>query len=321
MRSAAIYLSIVLALGSLAGCATGEPDGDEVGEVGELVLPLVATSQGGTYRLSGTFVVLDPQGSRHEVDASGTQSSVSIELEPGHYSVSINPDFILERSSNGGTFQPITAVLASEEWQSIIISRGHTTFLTFLFLIPGAAPSERELLSISFDVIQQQGQLIVTLTVHSATGIYAPYATSSPPSFTVPCAQVGGAGGGIEPNPWTEGFMGGLAQFVTNDSIGRLKERERSFVGGSARHRIDVLDDDRQTFTLTLRSADDRSTFSVSSNDLLPRVPTSHPQRLPENPFFANLRTQLPFQYTFSNFGPFPQNNTMTGIADLQFTR
>jgi hypothetical protein len=316
MRSVATWLCAVMAL-SAVGCATAGQGGD-LGTVGELQLPLVTTAaDGATYRLTATFQATDVNsGASEQFDASGEETSLTVALPSSSYRFEILPGFSLARSASGAPFVPVDAVLASANPMTVIVQSGQTTFLFFQFLVPAANNEADGFLHISFGVLLQRGQLVGTMSVQTANGIFTPYVGAPPVSFVAPYA-IGGEGVFSTP-PAHEFFSSGVGLRVDNDPIGVVAQLAPSFSGGFLAFRIEVAPDLGQSLNLRLSStgANGLSELFVATADLQPRVPVEPSQGIPNDPVRSGFRANVPFSLTFSDAGGF---SVMSGQLDLQF--
>ncbi len=137
---------------TLVACSTQTP-GDPA-SLGSIRVPLLATGSNGTqYHLGGTFDIQGP--SPQTIDAAGDQSSVTLDLQVGDYSIELLQGWQLARVEADLLF-PVQATLQSVNPQSFAIQADTTTNVAFLFQTQGV------------DVTFGNGTLVVTTEVNEA---------------------------------------------------------------------------------------------------------------------------------------------------------
>jgi hypothetical protein len=135
-RTGALLAVFALALPALvSGCAVA-PAGSEQGQLGTMRLGLSAELQGVRYYLEGTFEVTGP--ANVSLSTTPQDSFLSAELEPGSYSVTIQPGFKVLRELNG-TLIEVENELASNASQAFDITPSATTQISYQFTINGGA--------------------------------------------------------------------------------------------------------------------------------------------------------------------------------------
>jgi hypothetical protein len=314
MRALAICLSLAMATGASVGCATDPQSGPE--GVGELQIPLTTTGNDGSiFRLDARFVVTDVNtGQAQVIDGSGDSPSLAVSVASGAYTVAIADDFQLSRSRDGVSFQAVPAVLGSQNPVTTFVSPGAATSVFFFFLVANDGPDQNATILISFGVSPRRGQLVATLFVNAATGVFAPYLGAPAPSFTAP--YVIGGEGVFSERRVHEFFSGPVGMTVTSDTVGVLRSLAPAMTGGFLLFRFEARADDSQRFSLNFQSSSSGafSQLIASSEDLQPRVSVNPMSGIPNDPVLSSFRTTVSFLLE-SGLG----GNTMTGDIDLQF--
>ncbi len=102
-----------------------------------MTLPLAAIgNQGSSFQLvDGTFVITSVDGSEIYLDTNdfAGQQAAELSLQPGGYSVELQPNWTLQREVDGG-FSPVEATLTSDNPQTFTIVDGQTTPIQVSFL-------------------------------------------------------------------------------------------------------------------------------------------------------------------------------------------
>lgn len=134
-RSARFLLPIILLCSAVAlpACSSEADRGTEaVSTLGELSMPLVTTTNGHTYRLSGGFYVSGPTS---QLFAMGDENELHVPLPPGTYFANLY-NYTLARLDENGTYQPVQAQLTSN-FQNFTIYNNTTTTLSWDFTTDG----------------------------------------------------------------------------------------------------------------------------------------------------------------------------------------
>jgi hypothetical protein len=165
-RLLAIAASALLA----TACVAEEPGSS-------IEIPLVQNaSDGALYRLSNaSFEVVGPDGTAQVVDGNVDAPSVTLELNPGRYTVRLVPGWTLERSLDGTTFEPLEAILGNQNPQTVRVFPDNAQQVVFRFYVRDA----QGMLTIGFGVVPDPQQLLGTLSFTQATGLLANYAGKS----------------------------------------------------------------------------------------------------------------------------------------------
>jgi hypothetical protein len=158
-----ILVTLMLALGLAGGCADADgrdstntqspEENDKVGELGSISLSLSSTdSKGRAYRMrQANFVVTEYDYYYYGYDGGAPQSlTLSSEtdlnlpvlgarLEPGEYSVALQPGWYVERKNDvSGAYEPVAkAVLLTPELQYTSVWPGQTSTLQYRIGVDG----------------------------------------------------------------------------------------------------------------------------------------------------------------------------------------
>lgn len=142
-------------------------------EQGTLAIPLLATgSDGATYQLNhAIFDITGPNGFDLTVDGSN-QPSLTLGLNPGLYTVHLQPGWTLAKSEMG-VFRPVQALLGSQNPQLVRVLVNYAATMSFQFLMRSPFGD----LTITFGVDASPRQLTGGMAIGSgaANGILAPY--------------------------------------------------------------------------------------------------------------------------------------------------
>jgi hypothetical protein len=311
MRSVAVCLSAVLALGSVMGCAVAnQPDAEEVGH---LQLPLISRMGSTVFRLSAQFVITNvTSGAVQTIDGSGDAAVLQVPLAPGLYTVMIADGFSLARSIDGGPFEPVIALLGSAQTVDAVIQANDTSLLSFLFLI-GDEPPVSAVLRIIFGVVPQEGQLVGMMSFESASSLFEPYLRREPLRFVAP---FGLAGQVTLSDPPTNAFFSSAINFgVASDPVGVVTSIARGLTGGTLTFQIETQPDDSQRFQLVYTSVAGApfTQLTVETGDLQPRLPVND-VRIADDPVRSRLRATIPFRLVAGTSG-----ENATGRIDLLF--
>lgn len=170
--AAALAAAIPLA----QGCATqgaGEPAGNDE-PTGELVLSLTQSGpHGEIYQLTNATFEIASLDTGAVTTVDGSPPVLSVPLSPGRISVLLRDGWALEKSvDNGGTFQPVSALLGSKNPSGARILANQPEFLRFDFLVRETTGT----LQISLGVVPDPRELAGGFVIQSATGDLASYA-------------------------------------------------------------------------------------------------------------------------------------------------
>ena len=162
-RSSLVCALAFAALG--AGCSS-EPSttAESTNASGTLSLPLVTSTNGHTYRLSGTLYVSGPA---FQVFYFGYETELKASLPTGGYS-SYLFDYSLSRLDDDGVYQPVQATLLSSYYQPFSIYNGATTTVTYEFETDG------------FTVSVGAGNLAVDVNVTETPPVCSPLGSDCP---------------------------------------------------------------------------------------------------------------------------------------------
>jgi hypothetical protein len=157
--------SLALALPLLAGCGSKMPEETEPAASGTVSLPLTASSNGHTYRLSNAYVYISgPQYSTVLVSTSNPDENVlSTSLPTGNYTAYLY-NWTLEREDGHGAFVPIQASLASSTAVGFSIFNGTSSTVSYQFSTDGVI------------VVVGSGTLNVAVTVDEHAAVCTPFA-------------------------------------------------------------------------------------------------------------------------------------------------
>ncbi|HEU4728537.1 MAG TPA: hypothetical protein VFT22_11620 [Kofleriaceae bacterium] len=175
----AIFAAVLVAMAGLAGCATDADDPS----AGQVVIPLLQPGPHGElfHLANATFdIVGNSNGVTTTVDGSGVDSSVTVELPPGLYTITLRDGWSLERSTDGGAiFEEVPALLGTPNPTTLRVLANVPQVLQFNFLIR----SPDGTLQITLGVIPDPRELVGGVLVETATGTLAPYADPGNRSF------------------------------------------------------------------------------------------------------------------------------------------
>lgn len=117
----------------IVGCSSEVPD-EAVGRVG---LRLTAEKNGVVYRLRGaTFLVAGPETHTLSTEEDPDATTISAEVAPGDYTITLQDGWYLERSTESG-FEAVDAELLSENPLPVVIESSLVTNAVFRFLAEG----------------------------------------------------------------------------------------------------------------------------------------------------------------------------------------
>jgi len=175
---------------TVAGCTIETGTGsDTAPDSGTVRLELQGSTPNGTvYRLrQAVFTVSTTPPTTINSDAfPANATTLSQALPPGSYTVSLQPNWVLERVNNMGVLVPVTANLTSPNPAMIGIQAGANTTLTFQFTTNGQVVTTNGTLNIGIGVTELDG----------GTGqVCTPF--SNPPTCGAPlwCGPPPGGGG------------------------------------------------------------------------------------------------------------------------------
>jgi hypothetical protein len=157
------FSAFALVPSALTGACTVSPGTpEEAAESGTLELPLLSSTNGHTYWLTGYMYVSGPSFSY--VDLSGDSQVLSLPLSTGDYAAQLY-SWTLLRDDGSGTFIPVTAALLSSSYVPFSIYHGAKTTLTFEFETDGV-------------VVQVgAGTLDVRVDVNETAAVCTPFAS------------------------------------------------------------------------------------------------------------------------------------------------
>lgn len=162
---------VCLLLAALAGCL-GAPE--EPTDSSTVWIPLVQPGSDGTvYRLrDAIFHVTGPGGVDLIVVGGDDDAGVSLILAPGQHSVELLDGWSLERSVDGGVFEPLTdAILASENPDTFRVFANRTQTVAFQFILRTTTAD----VTITFGVVETPRQLAGTIRWLGGHPDYAAY--------------------------------------------------------------------------------------------------------------------------------------------------
>lgn len=117
---------------------------------GQLALSLSSTAGGVAYQLSESHFRLEGPVQKELV--SGNEPSLTMDLPPGAYRLTLLPGYQLVRADDPGV-HPVQAALVSENPMTFSISAGETARVTLRFeLVAAAAPNDAGTLAIDLEV-------------------------------------------------------------------------------------------------------------------------------------------------------------------------
>jgi hypothetical protein len=170
MRSSVLSLALSLAVVALcaSGCATASgPDAEH----GTLEIPLQQSGpDGALYHLSATLQIDGPGGTQI-IDATGFQESITLTLPPGLTNVTLLDGWTLERSVDGITYAPVSAVLGTLNPFGIRVLANFSDTLVFQFIVRQAIGQ----VTVSFGVTLHPRLLAGGMIVDTGTGDFAAY--------------------------------------------------------------------------------------------------------------------------------------------------
>ena len=225
LRASSILSALALASCLAAGCVATPSDASETA----ITLPLVQPGPSGTvYRLSASFDITAPDGSVRHLDATGDDPSVVVTVVPGINTVHLLDGWALSRSSDGATFTPAPAVLASLNPVNLRIAPNRQVSFAFDFIVRDATTELR----LTFGVSEQPRQLFGGILFDQGTGDFAGYAGQRADMavyFDAPGQQLTIESDGTHAR---ESFTGLAALEFFNDTRGQLAPLAATFSGG-----------------------------------------------------------------------------------------
>jgi hypothetical protein len=137
MRTTTLIFALPFALGiaplSMSGCSSDTPaHEEEIASTGTLSMPLVTTTNGHTYRLTGTLYVSGPVYTWFDLGGD----EITANVPTGDYSVYLN-SYELRELDDAGIYQPIQANLLSSYSQRVTVYNQTTTTVTYEFETDG----------------------------------------------------------------------------------------------------------------------------------------------------------------------------------------
>jgi hypothetical protein len=137
MRQTTLIFALPFALGiaplGMSGCSSDTPPHEEaIASTGTLSLPLVTTTNGHTYRLTGTLYVSGPVFNVFDLGSDELTTNVPT----GEYYVYLI-SYALQQLDEAGIYQPIQANLLSSYYQQVTIYNQTTTTVTYEFETDG----------------------------------------------------------------------------------------------------------------------------------------------------------------------------------------
>jgi hypothetical protein len=133
-------LASILLLGTLGmlGCSEGSNSSRDASDTTGISLALTTLGSNGTqYRLMPASFSIQQGGSTNPplvVDASGDVSTVTVPVDPGTYSIKLQPGWQLNRVTSGSnTLTPVPATLTSPEEQTTNVNMFETSPITYRF--------------------------------------------------------------------------------------------------------------------------------------------------------------------------------------------
>jgi hypothetical protein len=172
MRSFSFVTALALAVAPLGvGCMSSDHSDHDVGT---LDIPLQQAGGGGSiYHLAASFDITGPAGTQ-TVDGNTFDPSVSVTLPPGITRIKLDDGWTLTKSTDGGvSFQPVSALLATQNPQTIRVLADFAQTVEFDFIVRDASGT----VNVTFGVTEHPRKLEGGIVVESATNTYAPYAS------------------------------------------------------------------------------------------------------------------------------------------------
>jgi hypothetical protein len=224
-RGSAILSTFALASCLVAGCTDAPLDANATA----ISLPLIQPGPSGTvYRLSASFDITAPDGSVRHLDATGDDPSVVVTVTPGINTIRLLDGWTLSRSSDGVTFTPAPAVLASLNPVNLRIAPNRNITFAFDFIVRNATTE----LHLTFGVTEQPRQLFGGVFFDDGSGDFAGYAGQRADMalyFDAPGQQLTVEGDGTHAREY---FSGITALEFFNDARGQLAPFAAGFAGG-----------------------------------------------------------------------------------------
>ncbi|HYQ04597.1 MAG TPA: hypothetical protein VER96_38250 [Polyangiaceae bacterium] len=129
--------SLAVVLPSLVACSGNAPSSGETAASGTLSLPLIASANGHSYRLSNAYVyVYGPQYAGLYSSSNPDEQVLSTSLQTGSYTAYLQ-NWTLERDDGHGRFVPVQASLVSNYWVPFTIFNGTTSTVSYQFSTDG----------------------------------------------------------------------------------------------------------------------------------------------------------------------------------------
>ncbi len=139
------------------------PEEAETAASGTVSLPLTASSNGHTYRLSNAYVyIYGPQSTALFSSSNPDEKVLSASLQTGSYTAYLY-NWTLERDDGHGTFVPVQASLASSSGVGFSIFNGTTSTVSYQFSTDGVI------------VAVGSGTLNVAVTVDEHAAVCTPF--------------------------------------------------------------------------------------------------------------------------------------------------
>jgi len=158
-----LMTSLALVLSPLAACSSAPPRA-EAAATGTLSLPLVASSNGHTYRLSNAYIYISgPQWTQLFSSNDPEEKSLSATLQTGSY-IAYLQGWSLERDDGSGNFVRVQAELVSSYAVGFSILNGTTSTVSYQFSTDGVI------------VTVGSGQLHVAVDVQERPAVCTPFA-------------------------------------------------------------------------------------------------------------------------------------------------
>lgn len=310
--SAALVLAAAVAVLG-AGCA--DSASQPQGERGTVQVPLTTTTGDGTiYRLSSaTFDINGPSGVT-VVDGNPAVPSITVQLPPGLASINLRPNWVLTRSTDGGSsFQQVSALLGTANPLSFRVLADTAQTLSFHFLVRD--PNGQ--LTVRFGVDDSPRQLAGGFRFNSAsapsgppTGALAPYVNarldfSTYFTLDAPAAHVVEADG-------AKSSVYSSSNFATefyNDSLGYLRDQVGpSLTGGYLEYKVTAKTDGTQELSGYVYGYSNFGADLTLTPTTLQRPLALDAQGFPADAFFQEV---VPFSLTVYD------NDNSTGSGTL----
>jgi hypothetical protein len=178
MHSSIVFIA-ALSFAAMAPVATGCASQYEEAEGGQgsIVLPLVQTApDGDVYQLTNaSFEIIGP-GSSQIVDGSYLGETLNVTLPPGLTTIMLLDGWTLMRTpATGSIAEPVSAQLGTSNPFVLRVLANHTTTVSFGFIVRSIYGQAE----ITFGVTDEPRELAGGVTIHDATGEFAPYMESS----------------------------------------------------------------------------------------------------------------------------------------------